>query len=65
MKDSNESGKPVRINGASVEIDSVPLSQDAKMGMLKEAFMPLLYAFDCMAVTLSVELTPTKLPDKP
>lgn len=52
--------KPVRINAAYVEVDSIPESEVAKLELLKEAFLPLLYAFDGAAVTFSVELTPVK-----
>ena len=57
----NAAKKPVRINGASIEVDAVPLDENGKMIMLCNALMPLLYAFDGAAVTLSIELTPTKL----
>lgn len=52
--------KPIRINAGFVEVDTMPESEDGKMELLREVFMPLLYAFDGSAVTLSVELTPTK-----
>ena len=58
MNDVNE--KPVRINAAHVEVDIVPLSEAGKLELLKETFLPLLYAFDGAPVTFSVELTPVK-----
>ena len=58
--EENSQERPVRINSAYVEIDAMPLSENAKMVMLGKAFMPMLYAFDGAAVTLSIELTSTK-----
>ena len=62
--DTEQTAKPMRIDAGSVEIDNVPYSEEDKMDMLRNAFMPILFAFDGMSVTLSVELTPTKHPDK-
>ena len=63
MNDTGQAKKPIRINAGSVEVDCIPVSENEKMVMLQRAFMPLLYAFDGAAVTLSVELTPAKHPD--
>lgn len=59
-EDKDGCSKPVRINAATTEVDNIPLSVEEKMELLKNAFMPLLYAFDGMPVTLTVELTPSK-----